>query len=219
MSIDKQDFDRFMANAFVKLPGASEAGIKGELFDTMGEFVGDSNVWSEWIYLPVIANLQDYNIQPQEGGMIIRLVMVHDKNFVAMPALLPELRPPGAHLHLVWPQNINLNCKAYVIKNIVLPTTQSDVPDVSRWLFPVYSRQILDGLLGRMMTQVNKSYSNPQQGQYHLKRFRDGILVAKTAALRSNLFGGQSWRFPQSYKSSSQRGGVSTPFPSDSGWG
>ena len=38
MAIQKRDFDRLMNQARTKLTGASEAGLKGELFDVITEF-------------------------------------------------------------------------------------------------------------------------------------------------------------------------------------
>lgn len=216
--IRETDFDQFMNQARVQLTGASEAGLKGELFDVMKEFFRDSNVWHEWVEIPVIPNEQNYRVTPAHGGMFIRLAAIHDKNWIVLPALMEHTAPPGATIHLVWPQNISMTAKAILIKNVVLPTTKHDIPDAPDWLLPMYETAILDGLLGKMMIQSNKSYSDAKTGQYHLKRFRDGIQVARVAAMRANLYGGQAWRFPRGFRQSSQRGGVSTPFPSPSSW-
>jgi len=217
--IAERDYDRVISQAHVKLTGASEAGLKSELFDVLSEFIGDSNCWTEWVTVNVVPNEQNYRITPTEGGMVKRLVAVFDSNKIGLPAMLPKVEPPSAILHLEWPQNINITAKAYIIKDLILPNSKKDIPDAPEWLFPMYGRYILDGLLGNSMNQSAKSYSNPKQSDYHLKRFRVGIAMAKTATLRSNLFGGQAWRFPGQFRTSSQRGGVSTPFPTDQGWG
>lgn len=216
--IRDQDYEQMMNQARVKLTGSSEAGLKGELYDTIKEFLRDSNTWIEWVTLNIVTPEQNYRVTPAQGGMFIRLAVIHDKNWIAMPALMEHTSPPGAIIHLVWPQNVNMQAHAMLIKNLVLPTTRHDIPDAPDWLLPMYETAILDGLLGRMMTQQNKSYSDTTTGQYHLKRFRDGIQVARVAATRSNLYGGQAWRYPASFRQSSQRGGVSTPFPSPSSW-
>jgi len=217
MSIRKEDITRLIEQAQQHLTGASINGIKLELYDTIDEFVTDSGCWGEWIVVNILAGQQDYRITPAHGGMIQRLVHMHDSNYLGLPALLPELRPPGAILHIIWPQNNPLAAKAYVLKKVVLPTTKDDLPEAPEWLLPTYHRQIFDGLVGRMMAQPGKTYTSAQN-IYHLKRFRDGIAVAKAAAMRSNLFGGQAWRFPRTYAGSSQRGGVSTPFPTPTTW-
>ena len=219
MAIQERDFERMMNQARIKLPGSSDAGLKGELFDAIKEFVDDSNIWDEWIDVAIVPQTRDYSIVPSHGGMITRLVTVLDPNCITLPAFLPHIRPPGAILQLVWPQNNPYTAKALVTKQVTLPTTRGDVPDAPDWLLPMYEQQILDGLLGRMMTQQSKSYSNETQGTYHLKRFRDGIQVAKTAKARGNVQGGQAWRFPRQFRTNSQRGGVSTPFPTPSSWG
>jgi len=219
MAIAKQDFEQLMNQARVKLPGASEGGLKGEFFDTLDEFVSDSNCWMEWIPLTIQPGTLEYTVQPTTGGQIFRLVFIYDQNFIGYPAILEHFRPPGAVIRLVWPQNTTLAVKVVVVKKITLPTTTENIPDAPDWLLPTYHRAILDGLLGRMMGQQAKSYSNDKLSTYHLKRFRDGIAMAKVATMRSNLFGGQAWRFPRNFRTNSQRGGVSTPFPSSTGWG
>jgi hypothetical protein len=219
MAIQSRDFERLMNQARIKLPGASDGGLKGELFDTLNEFVGDSNIWDEWIEVQIVPSIKEYLLTPIHGGMITRLVTMLDPNHIVLPASLPDFRPPSAALHLVWPQSNAMTAHALVVKNITLPNSKDEIPDAPEWLLPLYATKVLDGLLGRMMMQPNKSYSNDTQGTYHQKRFRDGIAVAKTAKARGNLLGGQSWRFPNQMRTNSQRGGVSTPFPQPSSWG
>ena len=219
MAIQERDFERLMNQARVKLPGASEEGLKGELFNVINEFLDVTNAWFEWMQIPIVAGQQAYTVNPQKGGMIIRLVCIFDTNMIVLPAHMAEIHPPGADIWLTWPQNIAQTGNAMFIKNVILPNSRENIPDAPSWLLPMYERYILDGLLGRMMAQPSKAYSNPGQSTYHLKRFRDGMAMAKVATARSNLVGAQSWRYPSQYRTNSQRGGVSTPFPSASGWG
>jgi hypothetical protein len=211
--IKQADFERLMNQARVHLKGASDTGITGELFDTINEFLDGSNAWFEWMSLQISAGDQAYQIWPQKGGMIIRLVCVFDTNRIAIPAHMSEITPPGGKIWFVHPQNISQTGTLMVVKNITLPNTRDEIPDAPDWLLPVYERYILEGLLGRMMTQPGNSYSNDTKAIYHLKKFRDGIAVAKTAVARSNLLGAQAWRFPSQYRTASQYSGMGTPFP------
>ena len=204
--------------ARTELVGASDAGIKAQLYDVCREFFKDSNSWYEHIKLSVIANERHYRITPADGGMILRLAAVFDNNKIALAAILPHLDPPSAELELVYPQNISFTARVVVTKQIVEPTTDDMLPDAPRWLLPVYHETILDGVLGKMMGQSTKSYSNDTLSTYHLRRFRDGIMQARVASERANLYGGKAWRYPNSYRTTSQRGGVSTPFPRPTGW-
>lgn len=218
MAMNERDLERMFALADIELVGASRAGLKAVLYDVLDEFVSDSNCWNELIPLTISQGSMQYTITPSQGGAVLRLVAVIDQNCVGYPAFLPTFQPPSAILQLVWPQNTSIPVTVIVIKKLILPTNKHDVPDAPDWLLPIYERQVLDGLLGRMMLQPNKSYSSKDGAQYHLKRFRDGIAVAKTAVMRSNLFGGQSWRYPRNFRTQSQRGSVSTPFPQPTAW-
>jgi len=216
--MDERDVERLLNLVRTELIGASDAGIKGQLYDVCREFFKDSNSWYEIISVPIISGRRHYRITPRDGGMILRLATIWDSNHITMPAIMPHLDPPSAELELVYPQNVNMTARAIVTKQIVEPTTQDMLPDAPRWLLPVYHETILDGVLGKMMAQTTKSYSNDTQAVYHLRRFRDGCMQARVASERANLYGGQAWRFPSSWRTNSQRGGVSTPFPSPTSW-
>ena len=216
--MDERDVERLLNLARTELVGASDAGIKGQLYDVCREFFKDSNSWYEHIKLPIIAGQRHYRITPAEGGMILRLATIWDSNRIVLPAILPHLDPPSAELELVYPQNVNMTARVVITKQIVEPTTKDMLPDAPRWLLPVYHETILDGTLGRMMGQSSKSYSNDTLSVYHLRRFRDGIMPARVASERANLYGGQAWRFPNAFRTNSQRGGVSTPFPTPTSW-
>jgi len=216
--MDDRDVERLLNLARTELVGASDAGIKGQLYDVCREFFKDSNSWYEIISVPILSGHRHYRRTPRDGGMILRLATIWDSNHITMPAIMPHLDPPSAELELVYPQNVNMTARAIVTKQIVEPTTKDMLPDAPRWLLPVYHETILDGVLGKMMAQTTKSYSNDTQAVYHLRRFRDGCMQARVASERANLYGGQAWRFPNTFRTSSQRGGVSTPFPSPTSW-
>jgi hypothetical protein len=189
------------------------------LYNVIDEFLTDSNTWVEWIPLTIIPNTQNYQITPAKGGQIKRLGPLIDQNCVVYPATITDLQPPAANIFLVWPQNITINVNAIVYKSIVLPNQQGDIPDAPQWLLPQYERVIEAGVVGRMQMHKTKSYSDATQGPINVKRLRDGIAMARAAALRGYLYGGQAWRFPRNFRTNSQRGGVSTPFPQPTSFG
>ena len=239
MAIQQRDFDRLMNQVRTMLPGSSDSGIKGVMFDVINEFFDVSNAWTEWLAITIQVNNQAYAVYPQQGGMITRLVSVFDSNQVPLPAsiILNGIQPlgeatvsitpssviplPGAILLLTFPQNTSMTATALVVKNVILPNSADEVPDAPQWLFPLYARYIQEGIVGTMQLQKGKPYydNSPTGAVFHLKKFRDGMAMAKVATMRSNLFGGQSWRYPAGWRTNSQRGGVSTPFPTPSGQG
>jgi hypothetical protein len=235
MAIQDRDFERMMNEIRLFLTGSSDAGIKATMFDVIDEFFDVSNSWVEWIPLTIQPGLQIYSLLPQKGGMINRLVTALDSNQVVLPAGIAfgdqpastsagpssYVDPPGVVLSLTFPQNTSYTASVCVTKKLVLPTNSNEVPNAPSWLLPLYERYLKEGVIGTMQLQKGKSYYDPTAlgAPYHLKKFRDGMAMAKTATIRSGIFGGQSWGFPRLYRTNSQRGGVSTPFPTPTGQG
>lgn len=195
-------FDR----ARVDLPGVSDGALRVQLFDVFTEFFGDSSAWTEAIPFSTVAAQKDYPLTPVAGGQIIRLAGVQDTNVIIQPADMPtvgtvSLRDP--------PSNVQ-TFTATVIKNVLAPSDCArEFPFVPDPFVALYLVGLTDGLTGKMMNQPAKSYSNEKLAVYHLRRWRDAISRARIAALRRNTFGVNAWSYPQSFRTRSQRGGVS----------
>jgi hypothetical protein len=86
----------------------------------------------------------------------------------------------------------------------------ADLPLVPLWFVNQWEEKIFEGVVGRLMNQPDKPYSNPKQADYHLRRFQMEAANARVAALRANTYGRQAWTYPSQWRSNSQRGGVST---------
>lgn len=65
------------------------------------------------------------------------------------------------------------------------------------YMWSQYHEGFMDGTLARLMSQINKPYSNPTMAQYHMKRFRKFTNRAKQVAISGNLFDQQNWTFPR----------------------
>jgi len=75
-----------------------------------------------------------------------------------------------------------------------------------------YRDDILDGLLGRMMTQPNKPYTNSQLAIFHMRKFVQACASARVEWQRNNTYRTQAWAFPGGFSGGTQRG-------RSSGWG
>lgn len=215
MAIVKQDFEQFMNQARVTLVGASEAGLRGAFYDTLAEFFNDSSSWTQDVVVSAVPGRRHYPLVVNEG-QIIRLGGV----FTAPPPtgsgvntlpgglFIPALMPEIGELVINHSPSSATQYIASVVCNVSLPTAKDAVPIAPAWVLPVWHVGILDGLLGKMMMQPNKSYSNVQTSAYHLKRFRDAIARARVSKLRANTNGSQAWRFPQQFRANTQQGGV-----------
>lgn len=217
MAINKTDLEQLMNQARATLVGASEGGLKGAFYDVLTEFFNDSSSWTQCIPVNALPNRTVYTLQPNEG-QIIRLVGVSTpfppqgtpQNATSIPGgvFIPALMPDVGTLVI---KNAPVTATTYiaeVVTNVAQPVDRHGLPQAPDWALPIWHVGLLDGLLGKLMIQPNKSYSNKETGQYHLKRFRDAIARARVSKLRANTNGAQAWRFPQQYRSTSQQGGV-----------
>ena len=207
MSADKQDVEAFMDLARVKLTGASDAGIKANLYEVLTEFFRESWSWIEDITFSVAPGQLLYQIQPSEG-QIIALAGVVDPINTPQPATMAD---PG-QIQLINSPNIqqgSLIFTATVVKTVVRPNQRDDFPVIPADTLRIYHDVVMDGLCGKMMLEPNKSYSNETVGLYSQRKFKAGIVTAKLDAMRRRTIGAQNWRFPQTFRVRGQKGGIS----------
>jgi hypothetical protein len=226
MPFNPLDVEYVLNECRIKLPGSADSGIKQELWGVIKEFLQDTNSWIEHQKLLVTANVCHYDVTPRDGGQIIRLIGVLDGNRVPVSATMSNLGRLEIH------QQINISSvdvpltdrstasnhpwKFCIVKNIVFPQTKDQLPIAPDFVLRVYSGTIVDGVLGKMMMQQSKAYSNVALGKYHMQRFRDGIGIARNDAWNQNVLGGQRWRFPQGFAAGSQLTWANTAWPSES---
>jgi hypothetical protein len=196
--------------ARVHLPGARDTVIQQEFFAAMKEFFITTNVWTEEICMGCGTHGcggcgnkcvgVDYEIFPTMG-MIVRLMQVTDEDCYPVAA---RMDIPGTVTLYHLPKS-KKHFKALVSLTVADPTNREGNPRFPTWVAQKYQNVLLDGLLYRMMLQPAKPYSNPQLAEYHGKRFRAGMSKASTEKLHGHVFRGQNWRFPQTFRTSSQR--------------
>lgn len=208
MPVERQHFERFMDLIRVKCTGASDAGIKAEFFEVATEFFNDSNAWQESVAFQTAAGQTDYTVQASSEGRIIRLAGVVDANNIPQAALMPDI----GTVQLQNAPNTVYTLTAYFVKTCDLPADRG-VPLMPDALFRMYSIWLRDGVIGNLMSEENKSYTNAKLAAYHLQRYRNGIARARIQTQRANTSGAGSWRFPQTFSVRGQRGGVSVGNP------
>lgn len=205
MAINKADLDQLFNQARVQLVGVSEGGLKSAFYDVISEFLNDSSIWTQTVPIQAVPHVRHYPVSVPEG-QILRLNGVSGCHGEFIPALMPHI----GEIVLRHSPNTDLTYFVNLVCNTSLPTTRDMVPLIPDWILPIWHVGLLDGLLGQMMSQPNKSYGNPAGSTYHLKRFRDAIARARVSKLHANTIGATAWRFPQSFRADTQQGGVPT---------
>lgn len=200
-----------MNAARTRLSGATDAGIELELFAVMDDFFRGSNVWQEDINVAVPANDPagtQYQLVPTGPALIDKLMWTFQA-----PSQTNQLRGPGVNAAMQTPGLLTLPYQPSSATNYIATvslTVQDPVKQESCVIFPLwvlerYRQVLLNGLLGRMMTQPNKPYSNTQMAIYHTRKFSSGISAARVEMTRNNTYRKQAWRFP-GFAGGSQRG-------------
>lgn len=213
--LNTNDINTVMNQCRVELTGVSDALLKSAMFEVMDEFFRDTMSWKEQITINVVPidstpqtpedwqQLLTYSLVPEEG-QIIGLDGVVNTNGSYVPALMPDT----SSVLLKYAPNEAQQYFVCVFKNVGLPLDGRGYPVAPDWVLQKWHLAIKSGILGTIKNQSNKSFSDSSGALYHLKKFRQYIQNARTAILRANTRGAQAWRYPQTFRSISQKGGV-----------
>lgn len=189
------ELSRLMDNLRIRLPGAVDTVLKLELFNTLKEFFSDSSSWYQDVTFQVTPGELSYEIVPNGVCQVVRLYGVVNGEERAVNASweLPDT------LHLYTEPSKADTYTARLILSVLDPTTREDYPVFPDWALQAYGNEIMDGVIGRMMSQAAKPYSNERLAIYHMRRFRAGVASARVDALRKYTYRAQAWRFPQTF--------------------
>lgn len=186
--------ERLIDTVTIRLPGSLAKTVQLELFSVLDEFLQDSGAWTDRVTFSPHATTE-YAVAVT-AGQIVRLKSVEDIGKAGVNAIMPE---PGV-VKLAGPVSESQQpLTATFVLTVVDPVTRDMYPFVPTWITTRYNGTLVDGLLGRMMSQPNKPYSNEALAVYHLRRFRDGVGKARADQILANTEGAQNWRFPQGF--------------------
>lgn len=197
------DVNRLMDNARIRLPGALDNVLKLEFFTLINDFFQQTSCWGEDIPVDVTPTSDTYLENPDAwtydlvptGGGIIRLMYLQNSQGQRQEA---SMDTPG-EIVLRYQPNVADTYVATVAKTVTDPVTREGYPEFPDWVLNKYNSEILDGLLGRMMSQIAKPYSSPKLAEYHTRKFNAGVQRAYVETLHGNVYRAQNWRFPQSF--------------------
>lgn len=224
--LNPSDVNTLFNQCRVELTGVSDALLKSALFETLDEFFRDTSSWKEELVINVTPpatlpttpqgweQVLSYPIRATEG-QIIALDGVCNANGSPIAALLPmtgtaatQMGNSDAVVLLRDAPNQAQQYTVYVTKTVGLPLTRDDLPLAPPWVLQKWHLAVKAGILGMLQNQKNKSYSDLTGAKYNLAKFRQFVANVRSATLRANTKGATAWRFPQSFRSLSQKGGV-----------
>lgn len=189
------EVNRLMDNLRIQLPGAIDDVLRLEVFNTLNDFFQDTNIWFEDIDFDVVANQQVYELISSGPSAIVRLLAVVDDAERYITAFMDT---PG-EIQLRDSPTTPATYTARVALTINDPLDREGNPVFPMWVLNKYQNDIIDGVLGRMMAQPAKPYSNAQLAVLHARKFAAAIGFARKETNRRNVYRGQRWQFPQGF--------------------
>lgn len=198
------DVLRLVTNAQIRLPGATVSTVQQELFMVADEFFKESNVWREDIEFSVSANDPQgtvYEVTPTGNVVIDKLMWM--RNTDGGGRIFGQMSVPGEITLASYPSS-PARYIATVALTVSDPTQRDGYVSFPDWVLAKYRGVFLNGILGKMMSQPAKPYTNTQLSVYYIKLFNSGKSAARVDAQRANVFRTQAWNFP-SFGGRSQR--------------
>lgn len=179
----------------VRIPGATDAALQLELWAVVNEFTIKTNIWQQDISLTAVPGVTEYEIFPDGICDIVRLMGVVDANGLNIKASMPV---PGT-LELFDTPNQSATYTVTVALSASGASTRSDNPYIPDWIWTRYLDTFVDGVQGRMFSQIAKPYSNERLATFHMRKFLVGISRARNETNRENIYSAQRWRYPRSF--------------------
>lgn len=198
------DVIRLVTNAQIRLPGATSSTVQQELFTVADEFFKESNAWREDIEFNVPGNDPQgtiYEVTSTGNTTIDKLMWM--RNADGGGRIFGQMSIPGEITLATYPSS-PAKYIATVALTVSDPTQRDGYVSFPGWVLAKYRGVFLNGILGKMMSQPAKPYTNTQLSVYYIKLFNSGKSAARVEAQRANVFRAQAWNFP-SFGGRSQR--------------
>ena len=208
-------FEIWRDDILSRLPGADEDMADAQFLSALREFYTRSGAWIQEFTKTLQAGKTNYTLNPAPNSS--KVIAVHQVQFGDANPVKPASRRPLVSSSAGTGTSGFLPHMSTPSLMIVYPTPATGMADVTMRILasctyddgdchtPPEQVQVqfydfvLDGALGRMMTIPKKPWSSPVHAQYHLRRFRDGIAVARDMAKRSWGLSESNFQFPQDW--------------------
>ena len=202
-----QPIATWLKDILPRTPGIHRKVAKRELLLTCREFCVDSGVWREVLEpVDIVADTNEYTfVSSDPTADVFQILYVESEGRpltkitqrpldATTPTGTPRAWYPKAmNVVRLWPTpNAALPATLRARVLLTLKDTATEVPD---FFYTKFYDALLDGVLGRIFAHPAKGYTNPELGQYHLRRFRAAIKTATGQGIQGGVVG-QDWTFP-----------------------
>jgi hypothetical protein len=187
--------DRLMQNLMAKLPGATEALLHAELFNTIDEACREGWLWRETISVPLVEGNDTYTLAPAGTEVVYVFSIAPEEDTVG--GVLYEY---GKLTVVDLPTAEEEGMKVYAVVALT-PSHDVDTENVEGWIpgdmWSEHYQMFMSGVMHRMTAQPAKPYTNPQLAVFYGRKFRSDLAYARRKVDTGGVPGAQRWRFPR----------------------
>jgi hypothetical protein len=186
---------RLISSVMSRLPGAKDSQIRLALFDVLQDACSRGHIWVEKVPYRLQVGFQVFPIsQPQA-----RIVMLVD---AAHPQLDRRAISYSNEKIAISTDIAKLHTDDYLYLTLALaPSLDLNMEDPQSWipadLWNSKYTLLLNGVLGAMMLQTAKPYSNNGLGQFHNAIYSREMVASPLIDREGGLPVRQHWRFPR----------------------
>ena len=196
--------DEWLNELRTRLPGISEGQLSLELKSTLREFFTKSGFWMEELDpINIVADKELYKLSyPQARVMVVHRVWI-DNAPTTLSTIAPKANS-GRKAYMKEPDLLQIGPMPTVSVDdgLVVQAQLNPLPCMDKVPYETvthFFNEVLDGVLGRLYSQPGKPYTNLIQSQYHLKRFRDGMALARDMGRKRFSNSTRPWVYPQGW--------------------
>lgn len=183
------DYTTLRDNIRARVPAVLDSMLDLELGNAVNEFLDQTNVWQEDIAISVVDGVSAYTVFSAQGE--INRLMGVTENGRRLPC------------QLALPDQLsvqNVSAGQALVATVALVPPSTDPASIPDWIWLKFRLALIDGVLGRLMSQIAKPYSNERMAIYHMRRFRNLCAQARIEAQRDYNYAGRAWSFPRNFR-------------------
>lgn len=210
--VPKTVWSRIYDDVKMQIPGVTDAVFKQMLAQVWGDFTDRTNIWIEECPFNVSPSSLTYTITLTKFGEPHRLMVVYDQ--ASSP---PSRNWVQSGIEMYKPGVITLKFEptagtwvAVIAKNYN-EIDDNGYPKIhvdDEWIVDKYGDGLHYGVLGRLQMMPVKPFTNLKLGAQNWQVYIAERGLARSNALKANVYGGQRWMFPQSFATVTRKGWV-----------
>jgi len=195
-----------------QITAAPDELIRQEVFQVMIDFTQDTNVWIEEVPLLIEPDKTAYPFEVVSGTPYRLLIVynndpnnVNNANRVKWADGNITMRVPGV-IQLFNKPTTSHNWVAVVAKACNDYRGDTGYPEIDDWIVTQYNDVVYYGVMYFLQRMPAKPFGNPQAAAQNSAMYHSQKSQLRVNNLRSNVFGGQAWTYPQTFATITRKG-------------